>query len=422
MARSRRAVFVCCDGLGRNWVRPETTPVLDDMRRTSQWWAEHSAVFPSVTRVSAASVATGCQPARHGLHGNRMGLFEGDRIVVRDVGSPDFRSHMRRATGGTLLVPALAERVAGAGGFIAFSNVSPGAAYFLDPEHFGHVYHRAGSFAPGGKSIAAPDALEVSHDAAGDWAMTERFCSEVLSDRKPAVAFLWLCDPDHTLHGVPLGSPAHADALRGAERCVAEVMRTVERLRAEGDEILLMVGSDHGQETIGDCVDVEDWLSSRGLQDLLAAGDVAVAGQGTAALLYATDRGRARLLDVVGDMRAAPWAADVVVGDGLAEHGFAARGGVVAAINMARQGEANPYGVPGRRWVAAEGSKPVPIGSGQHGGWGPDETRPFLMANDGRRSAGIVRQPTSLADIAPTIVDFLGLSTAGFDGSPLPLR
>jgi hypothetical protein len=422
MARSRRAVFVCCDGLGRNWVRPETTPVLDGMRRTSQWCAEHSAVFPSVTRVSAASVATGCQPARHGLHGNRMGLFEGDRIVVRDVGSPDFRTHMRRATGGTLLVPALAERVAGAGGFIAFSNVSPGAAYFLDPEHFGHVYHRAGSFAPGGKSIAAPDALEVSHDAAGDWAMTERFCSEVLSDRKAAVAFLWLCDPDHTLHGVPLGSPAHADALRGAERCVAEVMRTVDRLRAEGDEILLMVGSDHGQETIGDCVDVEDWLSSRGLQDLLAVGDVAVAGQGTAALLYATDRGRARLLDVVGDMRTAPWAADVVVGDGLANHGFAARGGVVAAVNMARQVETNPYGVPGRRWVAAEGSKPVPIGSGQHGGWGPDETRPFLIANDGKRPAGIVRQPTSLADIAPTIVDFLGLSTEGFDGSPLPLR
>ena len=64
---------------------------------------------------------------------------------------PTFARHMRRATGGTLLVPSLAERVAGAGGFIAFSNVSPGAAYFLDPEHFGHVYHRAGSYAPGGE-------------------------------------------------------------------------------------------------------------------------------------------------------------------------------------------------------------------------------------------------------------------------------
>ena len=152
------------------------------------------------------------------------------------------------------------------------------------------------------------------------------------------------------------------------------------------------------------------------------AGDVAMAGQGTAALLYATARGRAGLLGVLDKMRQEPWAADVVIGESLADRGFAARGGVVAAVNMARQEGANPYGVPGRRWVAAEAGKPAPIGSGQHGGWGPDETRPFLMANDGGRSPGKAARPTSLVDIAPTIAGFLGLSTEGFDGSPLPLE
>jgi hypothetical protein len=422
MAGSRRAVFVCCDGLGRDWVRPDTTPVLHALVARSLWCAEHNAVFPSVTRVSAASVATGCLPARHGLHGNRMGLIEDGRIVVRDVGLPDFRTHMRRATGGTLRVPALAERVAESGGFIAFSNVSPGAAYFLDPEHFGFVYHRAGSYAPGGKSIAAPDALAVSHDAAGDWAMTERFCAEVLCGRRPAVALLWLSDPDHTLHGVPLGSPAHHAALAGAERCVTEVVRTVERLRAGGEDILLMVGSDHGQETIGDCIDLGDWLAAQGLGGLLEAGDVAVAGQGTAALLYATDRGRGALLGVLDEMRRAEWADGIAVGDGLAPHGFAARGGVVAAINMARRDAPNEHGVPGLRWTVAEPGKPAAIGSGQHGGWGRHETQPFLIADDDGRSLGDVRRPTSLADIAPTIVDFLGLPVEGFDGSPLPRR
>jgi hypothetical protein len=415
MAGSRRVVFLCCDGLGRDWVRPETTPFLDKLRGASLWCGEHNAVFPSVTRVSAASIATGCLPARHGLHGNRMGLMEDGRIVVRDVGAPDFRTHMRRATGGTLLAPSIAERVAEAGGFIAFSNVSPGAAYFLDPEHFGHIHHRSGSFSPGGKSIGA---LDVTHDSAGDWAMTQRFCADVLTDARPAVAFLWICDPDHTLHEVPLGSPAHTDVLRQADRCVAEVHRTVERLRGKGEEILLLVGSDHGHETIGDSIDIEDWLAAHGLRELLDAGDVAVAGQGTSALLYATDRGRAGLLDVVEEMRLTPWAADVLVGADLAAQGFTADG-VVAAVDMARQGEANPYGVPGRRWMVKEG-KPVPIGCGQHGGLGPDETRPFLMVNDGR-SSGTLQQATSLVDIAPTISRFLGLSLAGFDGSPLPL-
>jgi hypothetical protein len=412
---SRRTVFVCCDGLGRNWIGSETTPVLHGLRDKSLWCAEHSAVFPSVTRASAASVTTGCHPARHGLHGNRMGLLEDGRIVVRDVGAPDFRDHMRRATGRTLLVPALSERVAKDGGFIAVSNVSPGGASFLDPDAFGYVYHRTGSHAPGGKPL---EALQATHDAAGDWAMTERFCAEVLGERKPAVALMWICDPDHTLHGVPLGSPAHAEALAGAERCVLEVFRTVERLRAEGEEILLMIGSDHGQETIGDWVSVEDWLAARGLGALLEAGDVAVAGQGTSALLYATDRGRPALLGVLDDMRRAPWADGVVSGAALGRVGFASDGGVVAAVNMARQPESNPHGVPGKRWVAAEPGKPVPVGSGQHGGWGPDETRPFLMVNDGR-TAGVRRQPSSLVDIAPTLVGFLSLPVKGFDGACL---
>ncbi len=416
MAGVRRAVFVCCDGLGRDWIGPETTPVLHDLRGKSVWCADHSAVFPSVTRASAASITTGCHPARHGLHGNRMGLFEDGRIVVRDVGAPDFRSHLRRATGRTLLVPSLAERAAERGGLIAFSNVSPGAAFFLDPDAHGHVYHRTGSHGPGGQRI---EPLAVTHDSAGDWAMTERFCSEALAERKPAVAVIWLCDPDHTLHGVPLGSPAHFKALAGAERCVSEVVRAVERLRSAGEEILLLVGSDHGQETIGDWVSLEDWLAEHGLGDLLDAGDIAVAGQGTAALLYATDRGQPALLGILDEMRREAWADGVIAGQALRTLGLAPEGGVVAAVNMARQTYANPHGIAGRRWVVAEEGKPVPVGSGQHGGWGTDETRPFLMLNDDAGSVGARRTASSLVDIAPTIAAFVGLSMDGFDGAPL---
>ena len=133
MPQSRRVVFVCCDGLGRRWVTPTRTPVLCEAANASLWCADHRAIFPSATRASAASVATGCRPRRHGLHGNRTGLIEDGRISVCDVGNPAFRTQMRAATGGTLRVPTLAERVAHTGGFVGFSNVSPGAAYFLDP-------------------------------------------------------------------------------------------------------------------------------------------------------------------------------------------------------------------------------------------------------------------------------------------------
>ena len=348
-----------------------------------------------------------------------MGLMQDGRITVRDVGKPDFRTHMRAATGGTLRVPTLAERVADAGGFVAFSNVSPGAAYFLDPESFGFVYHRAGSYAPGGNLIAGDDALNVTHDLAGDWAMTERFCSEVVCERKPSVSVLWLANPDLTLHGAPLGSPAHHDALRATERCVGAVIETVERLRAAGETILLMIGSDHGQETVGDYVTIEAWLEARGLGGELANGRIAVATQGTAALLYATNGGRAALLDVLAAMRAEPWAGEVVVADRLAALGHATSGGVVAAVNMGRRDDANAYGVAGARWVAGEPGNPKPAGFGQHGGWGADETQPFLLLNGMEVGPGVCSRTTSLVDIAPTILSYLRLPHGGLDGAPL---
>jgi len=417
--QARRVVFVCCDGLGVDWVTATQTPVLHGIARDSLWCASHRAVFPSVTRVSAASIATGCHPARHGLHGNRMGLLEDGRIVVRDVGKPDFRSHMRRATGMTLRVPTLAERTASNGGFVAFSNVSPGAAYFLDPEHFGHVYHRAGSFAPGGAAIEGADALDVSHDLAGDGVMTSRFCAEVLRQRQPAIAVLWLANPDLTLHGAPLGSPAHLEALRQTERCVAAVAETVAALRRDGADILLAVGSDHGQETIGDCVDPAAWLARHGLDAELGAGEVAVAGQGTAALFYAAPRARGRLLDALELMRAEPWAGEIATAERLEALGHAATGGVVAAIDMARRDAPNPHGVRGLRWTVAEDDKPASLGSGQHGGWGPDETRPFLLLNGGGLVPGRIERPTALVDMAATFLDFLDLPQDGMDGGSL---
>jgi predicted AlkP superfamily pyrophosphatase or phosphodiesterase len=410
---SRHAFFVCCDGLGIDWVSPERTPALHALAQQSLWCPDHRGVFPSVTRVSAASISTGCRPARHGLHGNRMALPEEGGYVVCDAGKPDFRARMRCATGGTLKVPTLAERVAGAGGFIGFSNVSPGAAYFLDPEHFGEIHHRAGSFAAGGKSL---DPLPVGQDFAGDRAMTERFCA-ALSERRPAAAVLWLTNPDYTKHRVPLGSSQHLEALAAAEACVMRVAETAADLRRQGHEVLLAVGADHGHETTGDVVDLDGWLAQHGLAAELESGAVAMAGQGTAALFYATPEARPRLLGVLDKLRAEPWAGELLVGDALAREGFPPVDGVVAGLSMARSPETNDFGVPGRRWVVQE-DKPAMIGCGQHGGWGPDEMRPFLLVNAPGLSGQCAR-PSSIVDIAPTLLDFLGLPTDGMDGRSL---
>ena len=102
MNGTKRAVIVICDSLRADLIGPDDTPFLIELGERGAWFTSHRSVFPSTTRASAASIATGCLPARHGLLGNTMALDEGDGLVCRSAGHPDFPDRMRRATGRTL--------------------------------------------------------------------------------------------------------------------------------------------------------------------------------------------------------------------------------------------------------------------------------------------------------------------------------
>src|ERR687884_868323 len=175
MTRSgaERAVIVICDSLRADLITPETAPFLTELRERAAFFAAHRSVFPSTTRASAASIATGCLPIRHGLLGNTMALDEGDGLVCRSAGHPDFPDRMRRATGRTLRVPTLAERLRWHGEVsVSCANVSPGAAYFQDPDGHGFVYHAAGSYGPGRRPIDDPSSAALKKGIEGDRAMT----------------------------------------------------------------------------------------------------------------------------------------------------------------------------------------------------------------------------------------------------------
>ena len=81
-----RAILVICDGLRDDLVTPEACPHISEFAATACRFRRQQAVFPSVTRVSVASIASGCRPARHGLQGNKIALDEGAGLVVRDAG------------------------------------------------------------------------------------------------------------------------------------------------------------------------------------------------------------------------------------------------------------------------------------------------------------------------------------------------
>jgi arylsulfatase A-like enzyme len=413
----KRAVVVICDGFRADMVTPEQTPNLWALAAEGQAFTRHRGVFPSTTRTTSACIATGCLPGHHGLEGNCVALDEGDGLVALNVGSPDFRDRLRMATGRTLLAPTLAERLKNHGGGIVYSNVSPGAAYFQDPDGYGYLYHRDGSFGPGLERL---DGLAVSHDADGDAAMTEIFCDEALGRRRPPLALLWLCEPDHTQHAVPLGSPEHLAVVARADANAGRIAETIKET-GNGDDILLIVASDHGHETVERIIPLETMLIEAGLKDGHGSHDVVVASNGFSAHVYVADEARGRIGDIEAFLNAAPDIDRVFRGAGLAEVGHRADSALALSVTAKHTDAANEFGVPGMNGAFADPlSSEIRLGCGQHGGLGAYEQGPFLIVRGGGFGSGVRSDdPTSAIDLAPTILRHLGLPWDGMDGKPL---
>lgn len=417
----RRVVIVTVDGLRRDFISEQTTPNLVAFAREAERFEEYRTVFPSCTRVVSASLATGCHPARHGLQGNSLALMEEGRLVLRDAGDPEFLQHRRRVTGQSLAVPTMAERVKDVGGAIIFSNVSPGAAYAHDPDGHGHVYHRVGSFGPGRVSVGPAERLDVTQDIAGERRMTERFIDEVFHRRKPAIGLLWLGEPDRTQHAAPLGSPEHLAALLAADAQAGLVIKAVARLRDAGEDVLLVIGADHGHQSVIGIVDIDAELVAAGLKRDAGSDDVMAVSNGTSALIYVHPGQSALIPRIRAFLDASEWVGQVFGPYDLERVGQKPEGGLAFAVSMRASDAPNAFGIPGSSLAAKPAmGKPDRLGCGQHGGLGAFEQSPFLMISGPGFTAGVSRSgAANVIDIAPTALAHLGLPASDMDGNAL---
>ena len=417
----KRTVLVVCDGLRADLVTPELTPNLCRLKAGGRWFTKHRSVFPSTTRTTSASISTGCHPARHGLQGNAVALDEGDGLVPLTAGAPDFCDRLRKATGKTLRVPTVAERVRDDGGSIVFSNVSPGAAYFQDPDGHGFVYHRSGSYGPGLRPVTGDDALKVTHDFHGDTAMTERFIEDVLHQKKPAAAVLWQCEPDHSQHDYGLGSPEHLAVLAAADANAGRVADAIAELNRAGEDILLLVASDHGHETVRKIIDLEALLIEAGFKQGPDSHECVVASQGLSAFIYLSEDARPRLVEITTWLEGIEGIGTIHAGDALARLGQRTDGALAVAVDGAKSPEPNQFGVAGLSDAFFNRfSTETTTGNGQHGGLGVNEQRPFLIAIGPGFAPGSEHiAESSAVDLAPTMLRHLGRPFDGMDGMPL---
>jgi arylsulfatase A-like enzyme len=412
-------VTVICDGHRPDFVSDETTPNMARLRRAGTWFANHRGIFPSATRASSASIATGSWPISHGLRGNTMALPIDGGHEVHDAGKPEFYDAYRKHFGRLLLRPALAERAAAQHGALLCSNVSPGAAYFHDAARHGELYHRELSYRPGGAPL--DERVVAPPGSVGDAVLAKRFV-DVLQERPPSVATLWLSDPDKTMHAFPLGSPEHLQAVREADAHVGAVAQTVERLRDRGHDVLLFVGSDHGHEAVSETIPVERRLFEAGFKRELESPELVVAPSGSSAFIHFGGDALSRRGEVAAWLAEQSWVGRVIRGEDLAELGQAPSSDMLA-LDMAKSEGRNRNGVPGLTGYAvrfSEDEDEVRHDCGMHGGLGRYETNPTLIAvGEGFVAGAVVTKTTRIIDIAPSALTHLGLPLDQLDGAPL---
>src|SRR5947208_14324540 len=79
-------LVIVVDGLRPDYVTPEVMPRLVRLGQRGIVFTAHHSVFPTVTRVNAASFVTGMYPERHGLMGNVIYIPKANATRGLDTG------------------------------------------------------------------------------------------------------------------------------------------------------------------------------------------------------------------------------------------------------------------------------------------------------------------------------------------------
>lgn len=422
---TRTVVFVF-DGLQAELVTPELMPNLTAFAQSGVRLQSHQPVFPTVTRVNAASIVTGCFPGTHGLSGNMSVIPEYSLTEPMNAMKPEF-DELRASGGQVLLVPTLAELLAARElEYVAIGIGSTGQSF---------VHHPNGQDAEYGATIHPQYTLPVPlfrHLAArfGSWPDAElpnvariehliHLTTEyVLAVRDPAVTLIWCSEPDGSQHGTPLNSPTVHEAVRAADDGFGRLLSWLEH-NGRAEDTNVIVTCDHGHTTVREVIPVEQLLLHSGFPAPGQPGGVTVASNGGSALFYIRDHAPAVADRLVEFLAPQPWAGPLLAAERLGDIrgtlpaslvGLDGDRGPDLALSFAWNDRVNQHGAVGHAFVAGG-----PVGQGQHGSMAPQELRTFtVLRGPDYKSDLSIPTPTGHPDLAPTILRTLGLEAPGY--------
>ena len=427
MPRRFVIVFVV-DGLRPDHITVEDTPTLHRLRTNGVDFLDSHAVFPTVTRVNSATLATGMQPGTHGIIGNQLYVPAVDPRRAFDTGN--YRNLVRLSHPTTL-----ADRLHARGrSLAAVSSGSTGSAFLLNPHAPRGVGMLVNGYFDPGKTVAWPPDRSAAilakfglapqkkrgerYDGVVAW--TQRVLREyVIPECAPDVVIDWLTEPDHTQHAVGVGSAAARETIANADREIAHVLSGLSLGSTD-----VFVVSDHGFTTNRSGVDVRGALEDAKLPAVIASSGQAVAVHAERRYLPA----------IVRMIQAKDWGG-VLFTAGRAPgdpHGIVDGTFSLDLIHLAHgersadlvftfpwTSDRSKLGVRGTDLAAIGGAGS--IYHSDHGSMSPWNVRNTFIAWGASFKSGVaVRTPVGNVDVAPTILALLGITDeSDFDGRVL---
>jgi arylsulfatase A-like enzyme len=263
-----RHLIVVVDGLRPDYVTPDVMPNLTALGRRGVVFERHHAVFPSVTRVNAASISTGSYPDRHGLLGNSVFFPRVDPSRFLDTADREHLARIAAAEARLLTAPTMGEILQAAGRrMLAISSGSAGSAILNNHSIAGGAVLHAQFAMPetmrAHVAAAGPPPSSDSPPGARDRYAVDLFLHVGIPRVDPTVTVLWLGELDATAHDKGIGAPETQAVLR---RVDGEIQRVQDGLRAAGlfDHYNIWVTSDHGFSSHTGAPDVNGILGRLG--------------------------------------------------------------------------------------------------------------------------------------------------------------
>jgi hypothetical protein len=421
---SQHVILVSVDGLRPNIYRDDhwPAPVLHELAGRGAIALAVRSVFPALTYPAHATIATGALPARHGVVNNEP--FE----PVAPSGRWIWEASAIR-------VPTLWDAVRAAGGTTATISwpVTVGAGVDWNVPDVWLAGDPA-SIAPI-RAATTPDGLfeelereatgrltdaTFSIDSLGREDAVGAIAAYLFERHRPTLMLVHIIGLDHVRHRLGRDNPKARRAVAAADRALARIVETVERLELTGRTTFVVTG-DHGSVDVHTALLPNVWLRDAGLVPGLPTADgwraYFHASGGSAflrvqsepphdrdetlsrvhAMLAALPRGVRSMFQIVERPEL-----DHVGADPAAAFALAAHAGVVFSSDR-------------------EGS-PVQAAHGAGHGYHPamhDMMTGFIAAGAGVRGGAVVPLLT-LEQIAPFVAALLGLELADVDGTLLP--